>query len=240
MADTTNRSDDDEKPLDFISSTPNINVESPAVRLVDRLVSALSGAIFNNVSFILGSTIIGQGDPEPETRRRVKGARSDPAESLAEQRQRFYLDFLKQSLKQAEVTFWLSIAFMTAGAIVILVGAVLALVYAQSADLSYVPLVTALTGVLITVGGGALALHARRAKAHVTEQAERIGDKADKDEGLRTTLKLIDQVSDKDLRDRIRTAVALQALGVTADPETIASSLLADPKGEIESGDSKH
>lgn len=159
-------------------------------------------------------------------------------QTLAEQRQQFHFDFLRQSLKQAEVTFWLSIAFMASGAVVILVGAVLALVYASSADLSYIPLVTALTGALISVGGGALAVHARKAKAHVTEQAQRIGDKADKDEGLQTTLKLIDQVGDKELRDRIRTAVALQALNVTPAPETIASSLLPDPKSRIEPGNS--
>lgn len=195
------------------------------------LESALRRAQVNTV--VHGDVVVG-GSVQSQ-----KVLQEQADNSLAKQRQKFYLDFLKQSLKQAEVTFWLSIAFMAAGAIVILVGAALALVYAQSADLSYVPLVTALTGVLITVGGGALALHARRAKAHVTEQAERIGDKADKDDGLRTTLKLIDQVSDKELRDRIRTAVALQALGVTADPETITRSLLADPKGEIEPGDSK-
>ncbi|MBQ1081560.1 hypothetical protein [Nocardiopsis sp. B62] len=231
MAVTTGAPDEEPEEGSSTEST-GFTINRTGLENFQRHLESLVGrAQVHNV--VHGDFVVGTGVQS----RKVLQEQAD--NSLARQRQKFYLDFLKQSLKQAEVTFWLSIAFMAAGAIVILVGAVLALVYAQSADLSYVPLVTALTGALITVGGGALALHARRAKAHVTEQAERIGDKADKDDGLRTTLRLINQVSDKDLRDRIRTAVALQALGVTADPETIASSLLADPKGEIESGDSK-
>ncbi|SED07129.1 helix-turn-helix domain-containing protein [Streptomyces melanosporofaciens] len=92
--------------------------------------------------------------------------------SLPERRQKFHFDFLNHTLKQAEWTFRLSVLFMTGGSLIILAGGVLALVHAGNPDLSYLPLVTSLTGALITVGGGALALHSKRTMANLTKAAE--------------------------------------------------------------------
>ncbi|MFJ6464293.1 hypothetical protein ACIQM0_25235 [Streptomyces sp. NPDC091387] len=75
---------------------------------------------------------------------------------------------------------------MTGGTAVILGGGVLALVHAGNPDLSYLPLVTSLTGAFITVGGGAPAIHARRARTHVTEQADRMDVEIDLDHKVET------------------------------------------------------
>ncbi|MFD4970145.1 hypothetical protein [Streptomyces sp. NPDC058424] len=162
--------------------------------------------------------------------------------SLAEQRQVFFFEFLKHSLKQAEWTFRLSVWFMTGGAAVILAGGVLALVHAGNPDLSYLPLVTSLTGALITVGGGALAVHARRARAHVTQQADRIDEKIDLDHKLEKATTLIDRIEDQRARDRLNAAAAMKALDVQPNPEVMVDRLLpeheARPAGEIEPGDS--
>lgn len=170
-----------------------------------------------------------------------------PPPTLAEQRQRFYFDFLKHSLRQAEWTFRLSVWFMSGGAAVILAGGVLALVHAGNPDLSYLPLVTSLTGALITVGGGALAVHARRARAHVTEQADRIDDKIDLDHKFETATALIDRVDDRTARDRLNAAAAMKALGMEPSPETMVDRLLPEegfgPDRQIEpgpGGDSTH
>ncbi|HEX6073657.1 MAG TPA: hypothetical protein VFZ32_00085 [Micromonosporaceae bacterium] len=128
--------------------------------------------------------------------------RSKQCETLAERRQRFFFEFLNHSLKQAEWTFRLSIWFMSGGAAVILTGAILALVYAGNPDVSYLPYVTALTGALFTVGGGALAVHARRARTHVTEQADRLDLKIDLDHKLETATSFIERVSDPVAKDR--------------------------------------
>ncbi|MFC7468401.1 hypothetical protein ACFQVA_13890 [Actinomadura keratinilytica] len=45
-------------------------------------------------------------------------------------------------------------------------------VHADHPDLSYLPYATSLTGALITVGGGALALHSKRTTANLTKAAE--------------------------------------------------------------------
>ncbi|WP_251058389.1 MULTISPECIES: hypothetical protein [unclassified Streptomyces] len=163
-------------------------------------------------------------------------------ESLAEQRQRFFFDFLKHSLKQAEWTFRLSVWFMSGGAAVILAGGVLALVHAGNPDLSYLPIVTSLTGALITVGGGALAVHARRARAHVTEQADRMDVKIDLDHKLETATTLIDRVEDPVTRDRLNAAAAMKALDMQSSPDVMVDRLLPEQgsrqPGEIESGGS--
>ncbi|WP_233273393.1 TRADD-N-associated membrane domain-containing protein [Streptomyces broussonetiae] len=157
--------------------------------------------------------------------------------SLAEQRQKFHFEFLNHSLKQAEWTFRLSVWFMTGGAAVILVGAVLALLHAGSPSHGYVPLVTSLTGALITVGGGALAVHARRARAHVTEQAQRIEDKIDADHQLETATTFINRVSDPDAKDRLNAAAAMKALNMQANQTMVNRLLPSDQPKEIEPGD---
>jgi hypothetical protein len=164
-------------------------------------------------------------------------------ESLAEQRQRFFFDFLQHSLQQAEWTFRLSVWFMSGGAAIILAGAVLALVHAGNPDLSYLPLVTSLTGALITIGGGALAVHARRARAHVTEQADRMDVKIDLDHKLETATGLIDRVDDPALRDRLNSAAAMKALDMQSTPDTMVDRLLPKPEekpGELGSGNTAH
>lgn len=159
--------------------------------------------------------------------------------SLPEQRQKFHFDFLNHALKQAEWTFRLSVWFMTGGGVVILAGAVLALVRAGNPDLSYLPLVTSLTGALITVGGGALALHSKRTMANLTKAAEDNEKKIDIDHKLEIATTFIDRVQDPASKDRLNSAAAMKALDMQAEPETMVNRLLPDQRTrEIERGDS--
>lgn len=159
-------------------------------------------------------------------------------ESLAEQRQRFHFDFLNHTLKQAEWTFRLSVWFMTGGALIILAGGVLALVHAGNPDLSYLPLVTSLTGALITVGGGALALHSKRTMSNLTKAAEDNEKKIDIDHKLETATKFIDRVADSKQKDDLNSAAAMKALGMDAAPEVMVNRLLPEQPREIEPGGS--
>ncbi|MEU5251457.1 TRADD-N-associated membrane domain-containing protein [Streptomyces longwoodensis] len=157
---------------------------------------------------------------------------------FADQRQQFHFNFLNHTLKQAEWTFRLSVWFMTGGALIILAGGVLALVHAGNPDLSYLPLVTSLTGALITVGGGALALHSKRTMANLTKAAEDNEKKIDIDHKLEVATTLIDRVQDPQTKDRLHSAAALKALGMEAQPETMVNRLLPEeqPK-QIEPGE---
>ncbi|TMR22798.1 hypothetical protein ETD86_10250 [Nonomuraea turkmeniaca] len=146
---------------------------------------------------------------------------------LAKQRQSFFFDFLRQALKQAEATFRLSVIFMSAGAVILLTGGVLALINAGNPDWSYLPLLTSLSGLLITTCGGAFALHANRARKHLTVQAERIHENIQADSALAQALELIDRVDDPVLRDRLKSFTAMRVLNLQPEPSQVADQLFA-------------
>jgi TRADD-N domain-containing protein len=151
-----------------------------------------------------------------------------PRESeLARQRQSFFFEFLRQALRQAEATFRLSVIFMSAGAIILLTGGVLALVNAGNPDWSYLPLLTTLSGLLITTCGGAFALHANRARRHLTVQAERIHENIQADSTLAQALDLIDRVDDPVLRDRLKSVTAMRVLNLQPEPSQVAEQLFS-------------
>ncbi|WP_367432010.1 TRADD-N-associated membrane domain-containing protein [Streptomyces celluloflavus] len=191
-----------------------------------------------HIGSVTGSVINVGADQRAET----NSAQKADGETLAEQRQKFFFDFLKHSLKQAEWTFRLSVWFMAGGAAIILTAAVLGLVHAGNPDLSYLPVVTFLTGALITGGGGALAVHARRARAHVTEQADRMDVKIDLDHKMETATTFIDRVGDPAVRDRLNSAAAMKALDMQSTPEVMVNRLLPEQENrqpdEIEPGGS--
>lgn len=152
-------------------------------------------------------------------------------------RQEFFFDFLRQALKQADTTFRLSVMFMSGGAVILLVGGGLALVHAGDPDFSYVPLLTSLSGLLITSCGGAFALHSNRARKHLTQQAEGIHTEMRADVTLEQTLGLIDRVDDPHLRDRLRSVAVMTSLGFAPDAGEVTDRLLpqrSQEPGEIE------
>ncbi|PNG91177.1 hypothetical protein SMF913_26642 [Streptomyces malaysiensis] len=128
--------------------------------------------------------------------------------------------------------------FMTGGSLIILAGGVLALVHAGNPDLSYLPLVTSLTGALITIGGGALALHSKRTMANLTKAAEDNEKKIDIDHKLEIATTFIDRVADSKQRDDLNSAAAMKALSMDAAPEMMVNRLLPEQPKEIEPGGS--
>lgn len=164
----------------------------------------------------------------------------DRPKGLAEKRQDFHVDFLNHTLKQAEWTFRLGMVFMSGSALIILTGAALALVHAGKPDRSYVPLVTSLTGALMTGGGGsALALHSKRTMANLTKAAESNESKIDFDRNLEMAMTFIDRVEDPQERDRLNSAAAAKALGMETAPETLADRpLLGKQPKAIKAGNS--
>ncbi|MCD9589806.1 hypothetical protein LUV28_18515 [Streptomyces sp. 8ZJF_21] len=127
---------------------------------------------------------------------------------------------------------------MTGGSLIILAGGVLALVHAGNPDLSYLPLVTSLTGALITIGGGALALHSKRTMANLTKAAEDNEKKIDIDHKLEIATTFIDRVADSKQRDDLNSAAAMKALSMDAAPEMMVNRLLPEQPKEIEPGGS--
>ncbi|WP_306339587.1 hypothetical protein [Streptomyces sp. AS13] len=177
------------------------------------------------------------GELKAERVLQVQNVFIEQPKSLAEKRQDFQVDFMNHTLKQSDWTFRLSVSFMWGGAVVVLTGAALALVHAGKPDRSYVPLVTSLTGVLLTSGGGVLAKHSERARTNLAKAAESNEKKIDNDHNLEVAMTFIDRVEDPQERDRLNSAAAMKVLGIDAKPEAIGDHLLSgeQPK-EIEPG----
>ncbi|MGM1057849.1 TRADD-N-associated membrane domain-containing protein [Saccharothrix sp. Mg75] len=149
-------------------------------------------------------------------------------DAYSERRQSFLFDFYSQAFKQAEITFRMSFIFMAIGAAVVLVGGGLALLRGGGPGLNYAALVSSVSGVIIGTCGGAFALHANRARKHLTEQAEKIEKDLQSDRRVQQTLQLIEQVDDQVLRDRLKSVTAMRALDVEPDAQTVTSHLLSE------------
>ncbi|MGW7212122.1 TRADD-N-associated membrane domain-containing protein [Streptomyces collinus] len=147
------------------------------------------------------------------------------------------MDTFRQALRHAEATFRLSVAFMAGGAAIILAGGILALIHAGNPDLSYLPIITSLTGALITGGGGALAIHANRARKHLTEQGERLDEQIAEDHKVERLRGWIDRVVNPDTRDQLNTTAAIKDMGLDPDPAAVTDRVLPEAQsvsGEIE------
>ncbi|MFF0125718.1 hypothetical protein ACFYTG_08340 [Streptomyces mirabilis] len=176
-----------------------------------------------------GDVNISYGYPHP--------APPEQQSEVEDPRQRFLNEFRLQALGQAETTFRLSVVFMSAGAVILLAGGVLALVRHGSSAGSAAALMTSLAGVLIGTCGGAFAVHANRARRHLTvqaeridreltERAERVDEREQSDRTFEKVLALIDRVGDPGTQDRLRSMLAMQALELAPEPNNAARMVL--------------
>ncbi|MET7477630.1 hypothetical protein ABZT17_25130 [Streptomyces sp. NPDC005648] len=159
---------------------------------------------------------------------------ADQKPSLAERRQEFHFDVLKLKLKHAQWMLSFSVVAVAAGLVAMLVGVVLALVRTGSPQ-GYV---TGASGLVASLGGGALHRYAKRAMDDLNDAAKRNEDMIDVDRQIEVATTLIDRVDDKDLRDRLNSTAALKALKIQPDPDTMLNRLLPgdQPRG-IEPGE---
>lgn len=153
------------------------------------------------------------------------------ADSLAAQRQELYVDLVKQGHRQAEATFRLSVFFMAGGALIVLAGGILALVHAGNPDLNYLPLVTSLTGILITSGGGILARHARHTREDAKEMGVQLSEQIQEDHKLERASGFIDRVATQEQKDLLYSLTAMRALGIEPSPELLVERVLPQQDG---------
>lgn len=188
----------------------------------DQQVVQTAGEV-NNVFISHGNQI----DLTPEAAEQKPG--------LAERRLEFHFDVLKLKMKHAQWMLFFSVFAVAAGLVAMLVGLVLALVNTGSPH-GYV---TGASGLIASLGGGALHRHAKRSMDDLTEAAKRNEDKIDADHELEVATTLIDRVQDQAAKDRLNSAAAMKALKIQADPDAVLNRLLpSDPRKEIEPGDS--
>jgi hypothetical protein len=147
-------------------------------------------------------------------------------DAIAVRRQSFLFDFYRQAFLQDGTTFRFSLIFMSLGAVIVLGGGVMAVMHLGGFERSGPGLITALSGAIIGSCGGAFALHANRARRHLTQQAEKMESDLRDDRKLEQTLRLIDEVTDAELRNRLKSLIALRLLDLHRDPGSIVNHLL--------------
>jgi len=176
-------------------------------------------------NYISGESVVQVGGVQHNV---IIAGRDVTSDDHVGRRQSFLFDFYGQALKQAGITFRMSLIFMSIGAVVVLVGAGLALMRGAHPGFNYAALLSGVSGVVIGSCGGAFALHANRARKHLTEQVEKIEKDLQADRRLQQTLSLIEQVDDRALRDRLKTVAAMRVLNFEPDAETVTNHLLAN------------
>lgn len=181
----------------------------------------------NTINVYASGTVIQAGRDQSVAFHRDRPNERADRDSLSKSRQAFLFDFYKQALKQAGTTFRLSVIFMTIGAAIVIAGGILALTRFDAVGRDNITLLTALSGVIIGSCGGAFAVHASRARKHLTEQAEKMEREFQDDRRLEQTLRLIDEVEDPALRDRLKSVTAMRVLDLRPDPESVTEHLLA-------------
>lgn len=170
--------------------------------------------------------------------------------STGAQKLQFLFRFLNHSLLQSTITFALSMVITTAGALILLVGAALALKHAGEPGVNYTGIITSLSGVIITACGGAFTVQANKARAHATEQAKQVQldlkedlaydrqqkkqehEQARQDQAHDRATAKITNIKDDELRDRLLAISALNDLGLSPNPVDLSKDL---PTKKVES-----
>ncbi|GAB2534533.1 hypothetical protein GCM10027167_44350 [Nocardia heshunensis] len=106
----------------------------------------------------------------------------------------------------------------TAGSVILLIGAWLAVAHAGDPQSNYPGIITALSGIAITASGGAFTVQANRARQHATEQTDRVRDELKADLAYERASKQIAKIQDSDLRDRLLAISALKELDLSPTP----------------------
>lgn len=71
-------------------------------------------------------------------------------------------------------------------------------------------------------------MHANRARKHLAKQSEGLERDLQSDRKLAQTLRLIEQVDNPSLRDRLKSVVAMRVLDLNPDPDVITKRLLVE------------
>ncbi|MEU4220528.1 hypothetical protein [Actinoplanes sp. NPDC026623] len=130
-------------------------------------------------------------------------------------RDQFVGSFLNQALRQANITFILSVIFMAVGGLLVLAAAVLALMHsAPSAPNGYITLATGLGGAVIAGSGAVFWRRADKSRKHLAEQAERMHSQLLEERKFVQVGEILAGVENPDLNDRARIALVLKLMDV--------------------------
>lgn len=131
--------------------------------------------------------------------------------------------YLQQAVKQAEITFRMSIWFITAGGIVILAAVILGLIHPSTPH--SVSFVSGLAGLLIGSGGGAFAIRADKSRKHLAQAMTQMDAEVQEERRFAQeawryaqATKAISDIRDDGLNDQARVQLAQMILRASQPP----------------------
>lgn len=152
--------------------------------------------------------------------------------------------YLQQAVKQAEVTFRMSVWFITAGGLVVIAAVVLGLIRPSTPhSVSYV---SGLAGLLIGSGGGAFAIRADKSRKHLSQAMKQVDAEVQEERRFAReawryaqATKAISDIRDNSLNDQARMELARMILTASQPPSWRSSETSAPELGHpaIQQGD---
>ena len=128
-------------------------------------------------------------------------------------REEFMSNFLAQALRQANMTFNLSIYFMTLGGIIVLIAAVLAVTRFAGSPSHGVALISGASGVLIGASGAAFSRRADKSRKHLAQQASMMQAQIINEQKFSQVIDLLTGVRDPQVNDQARISLAMRLMG---------------------------
>jgi hypothetical protein len=128
-------------------------------------------------------------------------------------REEFMSNFLTQALRQADMTFNLSIYFMALGGIIVLISAVLAITRFAGSPSHGIALISGASGVLIGASGAAFSRRADKSRKHLAQQASMMQTQIINEQKFSQVIDLLTGVRDPQMNDQARISLAMRLMG---------------------------
>lgn len=176
--------------------------EPPETQIVRPNSISIAGSVAGDV-YVNTGTVISGAPPESTNR---SDYRSFYMESM-KRREEFIGKVLVAARKHESITFYMSVAIMLAGGILILVAATLALVKPAGSGTS-ITLATGIGGLTIGVSGAAFSAKADKARKHLAQQADAMQRELRDERRYTQATELLSGINDADLADQARISLA--------------------------------
>ncbi len=192
-------------------------VEKAATRSTyDVKVEGSQGIQFGDGNVQLN--VFHQGNPDDSDLARAKETSQQWLQRLVE----FEGSVLEQALRNAATTFRFSMAFMTAGGIIVLIAGTLALTHTHGGSAQPIALVSGLAGLIVGTSGAAFSLKADKYRKNLDQQANRMHAQLLDDRDLTEAKEQVSKIKDDKLTDRARATIVLRLMGAESEPKWLA------------------
>ncbi|MEV0570709.1 hypothetical protein [Dactylosporangium sp. NPDC050588] len=124
-----------------------------------------------------------------------------------------------EGLAQAKLSFWVSVIFMSLGAIILIAGGALAIWNAPTNGAKYSAVLVSVAGVVVNLTSSVFFVQSNRTRKSMGDQGVLLREESQEDRRLSAARELAAAIEDQDLRNRVRADLAVLVLGVKERPD---------------------